>query len=90
MAEPRYSSEFHQEGGRDVEKYAQRMHSYNPSSFLRSFVLPMLSGGGGKWEFRSPLHTLGVGYISLQIWVDGFVLFVEVCEARGKVLDDRL
>lgn len=39
MAGPRYSSEFHQYDGHDVEQQAQRMHSYRPSSFLRSSLL---------------------------------------------------
>lgn len=36
MAGPRYSSEFHQYEGHEVEQQAHRMHSYRPSSFLRS------------------------------------------------------
>jgi hypothetical protein len=36
MAGPRYSSLFHQYEGQDVEQQAHRMHSYRPSSFLRS------------------------------------------------------
>lgn len=36
IAGPRYSSEFHQYDGQDVEQHAHRMHSYKPSSFLRS------------------------------------------------------
>lgn len=36
VAGPRYSSWFHQYEGHDVEQHAQRMHSYNPSSLLRS------------------------------------------------------
>jgi hypothetical protein len=39
MAGPRYSSEFHQYEGHDVEQQAQRMHSYRPSSFFRSALL---------------------------------------------------
>jgi hypothetical protein len=39
MAGPRYSSEFHQYDGHDVEQQAHRMHSYRPSSFLRSALL---------------------------------------------------
>jgi len=39
MAGPRYSSEFHQYDGQAVEQHAQRMHSYSPSSFLRSALL---------------------------------------------------
>ena len=36
IAGPRYSSLFHQYEGHEVEQQAQRMHSYRPSSFLRS------------------------------------------------------
>lgn len=39
MAGPRYSSEFHQYDGHEVEQHAHRMHSYSPSSFLRSALL---------------------------------------------------
>ena len=35
-AGPRYSSEFHQYDGHDVEQHAHRMHSYSPSSLARS------------------------------------------------------
>src|SRR3546814_654003 len=38
-AVPRYLSAFHQYDGHDVEQQAQRMHSYKPSSFLRSSLL---------------------------------------------------
>jgi hypothetical protein len=45
MAGPRYSSLFHQYDGHDVEQHAHRMHSYRPSSFLRS---------SGLWRFSRP------------------------------------
>ena len=35
-AGPRYLSVFHQYDGQDVEQHAHKMHSYMPSSFLRS------------------------------------------------------
>lgn len=46
MAGPRYSSEFHQYDGHEVEQHAHRMHSYSPSSFLRSALL---------WRYSLPL-----------------------------------
>lgn len=37
-AGPRYLSAFHQYDGHDVLQQAHRMHSYIPSSFLRSWM----------------------------------------------------
>lgn len=44
-AGPRYSSWFHQYDGQDVLQQAHRMHSYSPSSFLRSALL---------WRYSRP------------------------------------
>jgi hypothetical protein len=46
VAGPRYSSWFHQYDGHDVEQHAHRMHSYMPSSFLRSSGLCRCSRSG--------------------------------------------
>lgn len=65
MAGPRYSSEFHQYEGHDVEQQAHRMHSYRPSSLRRSALVwryslpyPVVSGPNKKRQ-GTTLHLEG-------------------------------
>src|SRR5471032_2389107 len=46
-AGPTNLSGFHQNDGQEVEQQAQRIHSYNPSSFARSSGICKCSRAGG-------------------------------------------
>lgn len=54
-AGPRYSSEFHQYDGHEVEQQKHRMHSYSPSSFFLS---------AGDCRFSSPC-------VETSVWSGG-------------------
>lgn len=99
MAGPRYSSEFHQYEGHDVEQQAHRIHSYRPSSFLRSALLWRYSlpcgvgvsqwfAGGCKEGKRWKETYIRCGSVPLQVGLDGLVLLVEVRQVGHEVLDD--
>lgn len=93
-AGPRYSSEFHQYEGHEVLQHAHRMHSYRPSSLLRSAL---------DWRFSRPCEwmlvdvlmdgIMGKAYIgrwrvALEVRLDGLVLLVELGHVGDQILDD--
>ncbi len=85
------------------------MHSYSPSSFLRSagdwrFSRPWggfrlawigigIGKGGGESESEGRWQKFGRAYIfslgvALQVWLDRFVLLVELGQVRNEIFDD--
>lgn len=92
-AGPRYSSLFHQYDGQDVLQHAHRIHSYIPSSLRRSSLDCRTSLPCAECQCWSPNRIVHVTYvfgkrITLQVWLDGLVLLVELRQIRNKVLDN--